>query len=75
MSTKSNNSGDTGDTGDKLDIMIEEEDKTNDDTKENSESKTDSLIGYRALFYYCKEHPDVENIYRETGPVNLRKNL
>ena len=71
MSTKSNNSGDTGD---KLDIMIEE-DKTNDDTKENSESKTDSLIGYRALFYYCKEHPDVENIYRETGPVNLRKNL
>jgi len=26
----------------------------------------DGLIGYRAPFYYCKEHPKVENIYRET---------
>ena len=55
-----------GYTGDKLDVMIEEEDKTNDDTRENSDSKTDSLIGFREPFYYCKEHPKVENIYRET---------
>jgi len=66
LSTKSTTSGDNGDTGDKLDVMIEEEDKTNDDTRENSGSKTDSLIGYRAPFYYCKEHPKVVNIYRET---------
>jgi hypothetical protein len=37
-----------------------------DNTRENLDSKTDSLIGYRAPFYYCKEHPKVENIYKET---------
>ena len=69
FSTNSDDSGNTGHTGDKLDIMIEEEaeeDKTNDYTMENSGSKTDSLIGYRKPFYFCKEHPGVENIYRET---------
>jgi hypothetical protein len=53
-------------SGDKLDIITEEENKSNDDTRENPDSKTDSLIGYRKPFYYCKEHPDVENIHRET---------
>ena len=59
------------DTGDKLDVMIEKEDKTNDNTRENSGLKTDGLIGYRAPFYYCKEHPKVENIYRETIEQNI----
>ncbi|HEY6536191.1 MAG TPA: hypothetical protein VIY08_10435 [Candidatus Nitrosocosmicus sp.] len=65
LSTKSNNSGDTRDIGDKSDVIMEEEDKSNDEIKENSDSKTDILIGYGAPYYYCREHLDVENVHKE----------
>jgi hypothetical protein len=65
LSIKHDESGNSGDNGDKSDHIVEDNDKE-DNTRENLDSKTDSLIGYREPFYYCKEHPSVENIYRET---------
>ena len=72
LSTKSNNPRDTGHTGDKLDVIIEEEEKTNDDVKENLDSNTNRLIGYKAPYYYCKEHPKFINIHSETIEHHLK---
>ena len=65
MSSKPIKSGDNGDTGDISHISIEEDDKTKDDVKETKGSAMDQMIGFREPFWYCKQHPHVQNIHRE----------
>ena len=64
LSTKSDEAGDSGDIGDKSN-MAPEEVTDKDHSKETPSSNMDELIGYKAPFYYCKEHPKFENIYKE----------
>jgi hypothetical protein len=64
MSIKSNSSGDNGDTGDISCISIEESDETIDVTG-TPRSDIDRMIGFREPFWYCKQHPNVQNIHRE----------
>ncbi|HEY6536548.1 MAG TPA: hypothetical protein VIY08_12235 [Candidatus Nitrosocosmicus sp.] len=45
--------------------MPYKEGKDEDNSKENPSYDIDELIGYKALFYYCKEHPEFENIYKK----------
>ena len=61
VSTESIKSGDNGDISH---TPIEPEDKAID-IKENPSLETDHLIGFKKPFYYCKQHPDVQNIHRE----------
>jgi hypothetical protein len=65
LSTKQDASGDNGDTGDISCISIEEDDKTKDDVKETEGLEPDQMIGFREPFWYCKQHPHVQNIHRE----------
>ena len=63
-SSKPIKSGDNGDTGDISRISIEEDDKTLV-VKETEGSDIESMIGFREPFWYCKQHPPVQNIHRE----------
>ncbi|HXT84308.1 MAG TPA: hypothetical protein VN704_08260 [Verrucomicrobiae bacterium] len=56
MSTKSHNSRDGGDSGDKSSIL---EDMDNVNSKETPNEN--NLIGFKEPFYYCVEHPKVQN--------------
>ena len=51
-------------TGGKCVILLEEE-QDKDHSKETSRPNMNDLIGFRAPFYYCREHPDVENTHKE----------
>jgi len=65
--TKFAETGDSGHIGDKLNIPAEEKEKEKDrySSRETPSSNIDGLIGYRAPFYYCKEHLKFENIHKE----------
>jgi hypothetical protein len=64
LSTKTTTNGDTGHTGGKHNILIEEE-QDKDHSNETSSPNMDDLIGFKAPFYYCREHLDVETVHKE----------
>jgi hypothetical protein len=46
-------------------IKNEVDDKTKDDVKETTGSDTDQMMGFREPYWYCKQHPHVQNIHQE----------
>ena len=72
LSTKSDNSGDTGHTGDKSVYVMEDTVKEDDDRSDgiskkcNCQDPAGHRIGHNHPFYYCIEHPKVQNIHLES---------
>ena len=69
LSTNFNDSGDSGDSGDKSTYVIEGDDKEDDSDLNkncNYQEPVDLRIGFNYPFYFCKEHPKVQNIYLES---------
>ena len=73
LSTSYNNSGDTGYIGDKSDQVMEDNDKEYDADDDSNVNKNcncqdpiDPRIRFNHPFYYCKEHPKVQNIHLES---------
>ncbi len=64
LSINPDTSGDNGYTGDISDILKVEEDKPVV-VKETECSDFDQTIGFREPLYYCKQHPNVQNIHLE----------
>jgi hypothetical protein len=64
LSIKPDTSGDSGQTGDISDTLKVEEDRPIV-VKETESSRTGQMVGFREPFYYCKHHPNVQNIHRE----------
>jgi len=78
LSTSSNNSGETGYTGDKSDYIVEDNDKESNNRSDSTISKNcnchisaDPRIGHNHPFYFCKDHPKVQNIHSETIEYHL----
>lgn len=63
LDTKLNTSGDTGDIFKKLEERGD--DKINNILGGTTNQNVDHLIIYKKPFYYCKQHPNVQNIHLE----------